>query len=248
MWMRLVNTQQSFYQEEDVSRKASERQEERKTAHQPEYTIIKRAQRSNPGTQHYQAAPTKSKPGKKSAALEEKLSKRELLREKQYDAKRRRQWALALGVIILFIGIAAAALHFITNRPTTSANTACNNSFPSFTGTSATINQVVQSSMASTLGISPSTLQSDLASGESLADIAQAQNKQMSDVNAAYLNALQNELNTLVSANEMTQDQANQLYTQEQTNVNNGQYTYLQSTSAGGSRRFGACPTATSGG
>ncbi|HEU5198143.1 MAG TPA: hypothetical protein VFU32_00825, partial [Ktedonobacterales bacterium] len=66
-------------------------------------------------------------------------------------------------------------------------------------------------------------------------------------VNTAYLNALQNELNTLVSAGEMTQDQATQLYTQEQTNVNNGQYTYLQSTSADGSRRFGACPTATSG-
>lgn len=61
----------------------------------------------------------------------------------------------------------------------------------------------------------------------------------------AYLNAVQNELNTLVSADQMTQDQASQLYTQEQTNVNNGQYTYLQSTITGSIGRFGACPTAT---
>lgn len=227
-----------------MDRKASERQEERKTARQPEYTVIKRAQHPT-GTQPYQAPSTKTRPSKKSAALEEKVSKRELLREKQYDAKRRRQWALALGVIILFIGIAAAALHFITNRPTTTMNTACTNANPGFTSTSSIINQVVQSSIASTLGISTSTLQSDLNGGESLADIAQAQNKQMSDVNTAYLNAVQNELNTLVSAGQMTQDQASQIYTQEQTNVNNGQYTYLQSTSTGSIGRFRACPTAT---
>ena len=231
-----------------MSRKASERQEGRKTAHQSEYTVIKRVHRSHPGAQQYQAPATKHRPDKKSAALEEKLSRRELQREKQYDAKLRRQWALALGVIILFIGIAAAALHFITNRPTATANTACTNSNPGFTSTSATINQAVQSNMASTLGISTSTLQSDLNAGESLADIAQAQNKQMSEVNTAYLNAVQNELKTLVSAGQMSQDQANQLYTQEQTNVNNGQYTYLQSTSTSGFRRFGACPTATTNG
>ena len=228
-----------------MSRKASERQEERNAARQPEYTIIKRVRRPITGTQQYQAPLIRNRPSKKSAALEEKMSRRELLREKQYDAKRRRQWALALGVIILFIGIAAAALHFITNRPATTTNTACTNANPGFTSTSSIINQVVQSSMASTLGISTSTLQSDLSGGESLADIAQAQNKQMSDVNAAYLNAVQNELNTLVSAGQMTQDQASQLYTQEQTNVNNGQYTYLQSISTGGFGRFRACPTAT---
>lgn len=223
-----------------MSRRAPERQTERNPDSQPEYTIIKRTHRAQSSASSYVPSPRKTGQSKRAAALEERLSRRELQREKQYDAKRRRQWVLALGVAVLFVGIAAAALHFITNPPASTANTACTTPGNSTFNRSAliTLRQSVQSSLASTLGISTSTLQSDLSAGETLAQIAQAQNKQISDVNTAYLNAVQNELNTLVSAGQMTQTQADQISSQAQSAVNNSQYTLLQAPGAGGSGQF----------
>lgn len=86
----------------------------------------------------------------------------------------------------------------------------------------------VESAVAAKLNVSTTTLQSDLAAGQTIPQIAQAQKVQLSDVNTAYLNAVKAQLDQLVSGKKLTQDQENQLYQRVQQAVQQGKYPLLQ--------------------
>jgi hypothetical protein len=82
--------------------------------------------------------------------------------------------------------------------------------------------------VANALEISTSTLQSDLASGQTIAQIASAKKVNISTVNSAYLNAMQTQLNQAVTNKTITQTQANALYSKLQTAVSQGHYPLLE--------------------
>jgi len=85
----------------------------------------------------------------------------------------------------------------------------------------------VESAVASKLGISTTTLESDLASGQTIAQIAQSKGVALSDVNTVYENAVQAQLKQAVSNGTITQAQSNMLYTRIQSAVNAGHYPLL---------------------
>lgn len=84
------------------------------------------------------------------------------------------------------------------------------------------------SAVATKLGISASTLESDLANGQTLAQIASKQNVSISDVNSAYLGAAKQLLDNAVSAKTITSARESTLYAKLQTAVNNGRYPGLE--------------------
>lgn len=86
----------------------------------------------------------------------------------------------------------------------------------------------VESAVAGSLKISTSTLESDLAAGQTIPQIATAQKVNLSDVNTAYLNAVKSQLASAVSSNAITQDQSNALYTRVQQAVQKGHYPLLE--------------------
>lgn len=86
----------------------------------------------------------------------------------------------------------------------------------------------VESAVAAKLNISTATLTSDLAAGQSISQIAQAQKVQLTDVNTAYLNAVKAQLDQLVSGKKLTQDQENKLYQRVQQSVQQGHYPLLE--------------------
>lgn len=81
---------------------------------------------------------------------------------------------------------------------------------------------------ASALHISTDTLASDLANGQTISQIAQAQKVNISDVNSAYLGAVQTQLKQAVSAGNLTQQQSDAIYAQMQQAVNGGHYPLLE--------------------
>ena len=83
------------------------------------------------------------------------------------------------------------------------------------------------SAVANALHLSTTTLQSDLASGKTIAQLATAQSVQVSAVNTAYLNAIQTQLNAAVANKVITQTQATNLYTKVQQAVASGKYPLL---------------------
>ncbi|HKT37132.1 MAG TPA: hypothetical protein VJR48_02105 [Ktedonobacterales bacterium] len=85
----------------------------------------------------------------------------------------------------------------------------------------------IQSAVAGALKISTSTLQSDLASGKTISQIATARKVNLSDVNTAYLNAVKSQLSSAVSANKITQAQSDMIYSKVQQAVQNGNYPLL---------------------
>jgi hypothetical protein len=85
----------------------------------------------------------------------------------------------------------------------------------------------VQSAVAGALKISPSTLQSDLADGQTIPQIAAAQKVNLSDVNTAYLNAVKSRLGNAVSAGTITQEQSDAVYSRVQQAVQKGNYPLL---------------------
>ena len=85
----------------------------------------------------------------------------------------------------------------------------------------------VETAVAGSLKISATTLESDLAAGQTIPQIATAQKVNLSDVNTAYLNAVKSQLASAVSSSMMTQDQSNALYTRVQQAVQNGNYPLL---------------------
>jgi hypothetical protein len=85
----------------------------------------------------------------------------------------------------------------------------------------------VESAVAGALKISTSTLQSDLASGQTIPQIATAQKVNLSDVNTAYLNAVKSQLGSAVSAGTITQAQSDAVYSKVQQVVQSGAYPLL---------------------
>jgi hypothetical protein len=85
----------------------------------------------------------------------------------------------------------------------------------------------IESAVADSLKISTSTLESDLATGQTIPQIAAAQKVSLSDVNAAYLNAIKAQLASAVSSGTITQTQSDALYSRMQQAVQNGHYPLL---------------------
>lgn len=86
----------------------------------------------------------------------------------------------------------------------------------------------VESAVSGSLKISTSTLESDLAAGQTIPQIATAQKVNLSDVNTAYLNAVKSQLGSAVSSGLITQAQSDALYTRVQQAVQNGHYPLLE--------------------
>ncbi len=97
-----------------------------------------------------------------------------------------------------------------------------------YSGALANARQAILSAVAAKLNLSAATLQSDLASGQTLPQIAAAQHVSIADVNATYLSALHAQLTTAVSSGAISQQQANQAYTKVQQAVANGHYPLLE--------------------
>jgi hypothetical protein len=93
--------------------------------------------------------------------------------------------------------------------------------------------QSVGSAVAKALGISPATLKSDLAAGQTIPQIAEARHVSLGTVNQAYLNSIQGLLSQAVSKGYLTQDQSNTLYSRITAAVNAGHYPLLE----GGARK-----------
>lgn len=85
----------------------------------------------------------------------------------------------------------------------------------------------VESAVANSLKISTATLESDLAAGQTIPQIATAQKVNLSDVNTAYLNAVKSQLASAVSAGTITQQQSDAIYARVQKAVQNGNYPLL---------------------
>jgi len=85
----------------------------------------------------------------------------------------------------------------------------------------------IESAVAGALKISTSTLESDLAAGQTIQQIAAAQKVNVSDVNTAYLNAVKSQLSSAVSSGAITQDQSNAVYSWVQQAVQSGRYPLL---------------------
>lgn len=86
----------------------------------------------------------------------------------------------------------------------------------------------VASAVAGSLKISTSTLESDLAAGQTIPQIAAAQKVNLSDVNSAYLNAVKSQLGSAVSSGMLTQSQSDVLYSRLQQAVQAGHYPLLE--------------------
>ena len=85
----------------------------------------------------------------------------------------------------------------------------------------------VESAVGASLKMSTSTLESDLAAGQTIPQLATAQKVSLSDVNTAYLNAIKSQLASAVSAGTITQQQSDAIYTRVQKAVQNGNYPLL---------------------
>jgi AraC-like DNA-binding protein len=92
----------------------------------------------------------------------------------------------------------------------------------------AQVHTVLVSAVAQSLNMSPATLESDLSQGKTIPQIAQEQHVPLSTVNAAYLNAAKSVLAQAVSAQVITQGQADLLSGLATIAVNNGYYPLLQ--------------------
>ena len=95
--------------------------EAQKDARPPEYTIIRR-QASAHGAPQPSQQMKKSRQSKLEARFEESETRREQRREERYRSKRRRQWILSAVIVVVFIGLLALALHFLTNNSTNTPN------------------------------------------------------------------------------------------------------------------------------
>jgi hypothetical protein len=89
--------------------------------------------------------------------------------------------------------------------------------------------QSLATKVAGSLGISTATLNSDLASGQTIPQIASAHNVPLSKVNHAYLAEVETLLSQAVSNGDLTKSQADALYTRIAQAVDNGHYPLLQS-------------------
>jgi hypothetical protein len=91
----------------------------------------------------------------------------------------------------------------------------------------AAAHEAILSAVAAKLNMKPATLQADLASGQTIPEIAKAQNVPLQDVNTAYLDAVRGQLQAAVGAHTITQSQADQAYSAVQRAVASGKYPLL---------------------
>ena len=87
--------------------------------------------------------------------------------------------------------------------------------------------QAVASAVATKLGISVDTLKADLKGGQTLQQIAAAQNVSTSDLNTTYLAAVKAQLDQAVANKTITSAQEATLYNRAQQAVQNGRYPLL---------------------
>lgn len=97
-----------------------------------------------------------------------------------------------------------------------------------------TARTTLETATAKALGISQATLQSDLASGKTVAQLIKTQNVQKSAVDSAYLGAVQGLLKQAVASGDMTQTQSDMASTYIQAAVAQGQYPLLDAKSGAG--------------
>jgi hypothetical protein len=97
--------------------------------------------------------------------------------------------------------------------------------------------QAILSAVAGALKLKSATLQSDLAAGKTISQLASAQGVQLSAVNTAYLNAVQAQLNQAVTNQLITQTQATNIYNKVKQAVANGHYPLLEGRKMGGTGR-----------
>ena len=96
-----------------------------------------------------------------------------------------------------------------------------------------TARTAIATATAKALGISQATLQSDLTSGKTVAQLITSQHVQKSAVDAAYLGAVQSLLKQAVTSGEMTQAQSDMAYSYLQSAVAQGHYPLLDKGGAG---------------
>ena len=101
--------------------------------------------------------------------------------------------------------------------------------------------QSIAAAVAVSLGITTQTLAADLKEGQTIPQIARARHVALSTVNSAYLGAVQKVLNQAVSNGDLTQTQANAVYSRITSAVSAGHYPLLGGRKAHGSQ---ATPTA----
>lgn len=88
--------------------------------------------------------------------------------------------------------------------------------------------QQLEQAVAGALKISTSTLEADLAAGQTILQIAQAQHVDISAVNSAYLNAAKAALASAVSSGALAQAQSDAAYSMLQKAVASGHYPLLE--------------------
>lgn len=89
--------------------------------------------------------------------------------------------------------------------------------------------QSVETPVAAKLGISPQTLDSDLAAGQTISQIAAARHVSLSSVNQVYLGAVQKLLTQAASQGYLTESQSSALYSRISAAVQSGHYPLLDS-------------------
>ena len=89
-------------------------------------------------------------------------------------------------------------------------------------------NTQVLAAVAGVLNLSTISLAADLQAGQTVPQIAAAQNVSMTTVDAAYLGAAEQEFNSFAASGRITQAQVSQLYSQQEQDVQNGQFPLLQ--------------------
>jgi hypothetical protein len=91
----------------------------------------------------------------------------------------------------------------------------------------AAAHQAALTAVAGALGLPTATLESDLSSGQTVAQIAAAQHVSLDTVNTAYLTAVQDQLKTMVTNGSITKDQANAIDSNIKDAVAHGKYPLL---------------------
>jgi hypothetical protein len=86
----------------------------------------------------------------------------------------------------------------------------------------------LEKAVADKLGITTTTLEANLAAGQTVPQIAQARHIAIADVNSAYLAQVQAMLSQAVSGGFITQDQSTMAYQAIQRSVTNGHYPLLE--------------------
>lgn len=86
----------------------------------------------------------------------------------------------------------------------------------------------IESAVAAKLNLTQGQLDANLASGQTVTQIATAQKVDISSVNDAYLGAVKSALDGAARSGQLTQDQSSAIYTRVRKAVQNGHYPLLE--------------------